>query len=192
MLVEPLTTWLLVRISPVELTIMPVPAAALEPMVVLMSTIAGSTLAATAAALLLPLPLPVAGAVVWMGDAMGDACAVWLGLMARAMLKPMPAPAAAATTAIRTTNAAMRCHTEGAGAGGGAGIQAGGGPMPSGGAGGSGGCSGGVSENCPGSTGSSSVIFWTYLRDPEWPRKLGGASMDPWRSLGIRSTGRRW
>src|SRR5436853_360294 len=28
MLVEPLTTWLLVRISPVELTIMPVPAAA--------------------------------------------------------------------------------------------------------------------------------------------------------------------
>src|SRR2546421_12345305 len=71
MLVEPLITWLLVRISPVELTIMPVPAAALEPMVVLMSTIAGSTLAATAAALLLPLPLPVAGAGGWVGGGGG-------------------------------------------------------------------------------------------------------------------------
>src|SRR2546430_5891109 len=109
MLVEPLTTWLLVRISPVELTIMPVPAAALEPMVVLMSTIAGSTLAATAAALLLPLPLPVAGPAGRVGGALGGARPGWVGFVARAGPKPMPAPAAAAPTPIPATQAATLC-----------------------------------------------------------------------------------
>ncbi len=52
MLIEPSTTWLLVSTSPDGVMIMPVPAAAPVPllvwMTVLMSTIAGSTLAAIA------------------------------------------------------------------------------------------------------------------------------------------------
>src|SRR5260370_27045644 len=61
MLVEPSTTWLLVSASPEEVMIIPVPAAAPEPlevwMIVLMSTIAGSTLAAIACALSVPFGL---------------------------------------------------------------------------------------------------------------------------------------
>src|SRR5437660_112489 len=59
MLTEPSTTWLLVSTSPDGVTIIPVPAAALLPFdvwtTVLMSTIAGSTLAAMADALMVPL-----------------------------------------------------------------------------------------------------------------------------------------
>src|SRR5207237_7977816 len=67
MLVDWLTTWLLVRISPVELMIMPVPAAWLDPTVVLMSTIAGSTFAAIA----LAVPLPSDGVVPGVAAGMG-------------------------------------------------------------------------------------------------------------------------
>src|ERR1700756_4425630 len=98
MVVEPVTTWLLVRISPVELMIMPVPAAWPLPRVVLMSTIAGSTFAAIA--LTLVPPEPVLGVAALIGDsgvvALADSR---VGLTARARLQPMPAPAAAATTA---------------------------------------------------------------------------------------------
>jgi hypothetical protein len=66
MLVDPVTTWLLVRISPDEETIMPVPAAWPLPSVVLMSTIAGSTFAAIALALV--LPEPVLGVAALIGD----------------------------------------------------------------------------------------------------------------------------
>src|ERR1700730_11452041 len=59
MLIEPSTTWLLVSTSPDGVTIIPVPAAAPFPLVVwttvLMSTTAGSTLAAIACALMVPL-----------------------------------------------------------------------------------------------------------------------------------------
>src|ERR1700692_2882149 len=48
MLVERSTTWLFVRISPFDVRISPVPAAWPDPTTVLMSTIAGSTLAALA------------------------------------------------------------------------------------------------------------------------------------------------
>jgi hypothetical protein len=78
-----------------------------------MSTIAGSTRAAIALALLFPeLPDPVPGAAV-IGDSGLIAFALWFGLIARARLKPMPAPAAAATTAISTMNAAMRLQNDG-------------------------------------------------------------------------------
>src|SRR5690242_18498709 len=128
MLVEPVTTWLLVRISPVELMIIPVPAALLDPMTVLMSTMAGSTFAAIASAVVPPddgLVLGVAGVI---GDSAGGVVAEATGrlLTTRARLQPMPAPATAATTAISTTKAAMRCQTE-VGGGGGAGAHAGGG-----------------------------------------------------------------
>src|ERR1700694_5754280 len=75
MLVDPSTTWLLVRTSPEEVMIIPVPAAAPEPvlvwMTVLMSTIAGSTLAAIACALSVPF---------WLGDGLtGEIGAVEVG-----------------------------------------------------------------------------------------------------------------
>jgi len=53
-LVAPSTTWLLVRISPVEVRMIPVPAASPDPVVVwntvLISTTAGSTAVATVCA----------------------------------------------------------------------------------------------------------------------------------------------
>src|SRR5713101_7579926 len=96
MLDEPVTTWLLVRISPVELMIMPVPAAWPLPSVVLMSTIAGMTFAAAASSEP-PLEELGEGVTCVIGDSglvVGccDACAVWcvLLLTARARLHPMP------------------------------------------------------------------------------------------------------
>ena len=63
--VEFSTTWLLVRTSPDELMIIPVPAAAPpDASVVLMSTIAGSILAAMADALALPPVDPGVCAVI--------------------------------------------------------------------------------------------------------------------------------
>src|SRR5712672_887445 len=110
--------------------IMPVPAAWPDPTTVLMSTIAGSTLAAMACALRLP---PLLGLVGWSGDSdWVDGCVTWAvgvcELMVRARLHPSPAPAAAAMTASTTTPAARRCQklllTGGAGgAGGGGGAQ---------------------------------------------------------------------
>src|SRR6267143_3686920 len=126
MLVEPLTTWLLVRISPVELISIPVPAAAPLPRTVLMSTTAGLTLAAMAAVVLLGA-VPVPGVTCWIG-ASGEVVAWATGrlLITRARLHPIPAPAAAATTAMSTMKAAIRVQIE-AGRGGGAGIHGGGG-----------------------------------------------------------------
>src|SRR2546423_14760037 len=103
MLVEPKTTWLLVRISPVGLMSMPVPAAWLEPTVVLMSTIAGLTLAAIAALVALDEPVPGVTGVIGEVGVIGEGvcvvdCAIWCVLTARARLHPVPAPAAAATT----------------------------------------------------------------------------------------------
>src|SRR5437588_1604264 len=162
MLVDWLTTWLLVRISPVELMIMPVPAAWLVPTVVLMSTIAGSTLAAIALAVPLPADGVVPGVAAWMGvSGVVVAWATGRLLTTRARLQPIPAPATAATTAMSTTKAAMRCHTE-VGGGGGAAIHGGGGPVLSV-PGGSKFCSGAVGRPCPSSCGFCSDIS-LYLR----------------------------
>src|SRR5207245_3105251 len=157
MLVEPLTTWLLVRISPVELMSMPWPAAAPLPSTVLMSTMAGLTLAAIAFVVLLGEVL-VPGVTCWMG-ASGEVVAWATGrlLTARARLHPIPAPAAAATTAMSTMNAAIRFQIE-AGRGGGAGIHSGGGPIASGVGGESEAWSDGVGAGCSGSRGFSSDI----------------------------------
>src|SRR5436305_1397663 len=108
MLVDPVTTWLLVRISPVGLMSMPEPAAWLDPSTVLMSTIAGLTLAAIAAASPLDEPVPGVAGVIGVVGVMGEGVcvvdwAIWCEVTARARLHPIPAPAAAATTAIRTT-----------------------------------------------------------------------------------------
>src|ERR1700751_1401234 len=130
MLVDPVTTWFLVRISPVELMIMPVPAAWPLPSVVLMSTIAGSTLAAIA--LTLELPEPVPGVAALIGDSGVVAFADWWdGLTARPRLPPMPPPAAAATTAISTMKAAILFQNEPGCGGGGVGAHGGGAPTPS-------------------------------------------------------------
>src|SRR5882762_7094910 len=157
MLVEPLTTWLLVRISPVELMSMPVPAAAPLPSTVLMSTMAGLTLAAIASVVLLGEVL-VPAVTCWIG-ASGEvvACATGRLLTARARPHPIPAPAAAATTAMSTMNAAIRFQIE-AGRGGGAGIHWGGGPIAWDVGGESKAWSGGVGAGCSGSCGFSSDI----------------------------------
>src|ERR1700693_5552970 len=142
MLVDRATAWLLVSISPFEVMICPVPAAWPDPTTVLMSTMAGSTLAAMASVLSLP---PVFGAG-WIGEPGCAGCSVmgWVlvcavplcALIVRARLQPIPAPAAAAITAAMTTPAATWCQTElfTGGAGGGGGAQAGtGDPAPEGG-----------------------------------------------------------
>src|SRR5256885_9859482 len=72
MLVEPKTTWLLVRISPVGLMSIPVPAAWLEPTVVLMSTIAGLTFAAIAALVALDELVPGVTGVIGEVGVIGD------------------------------------------------------------------------------------------------------------------------
>src|SRR5690242_7072581 len=131
MLVEPVTTWLLVRISPVGLMIMPVPAAWPLPSMVSMLTIAGTTFAAIASTVVAPPLVDVPGVTWVIGDSgtecsVCDDCAAWrCVLTARARLQPIPAPAAAATTATRTTKAAIRFHNESEGTG--AGVAVGGG-----------------------------------------------------------------
>src|SRR5690348_2926355 len=109
MLFDPVTTWLLVRISPVELMIIPVPAAWPLPSVVLMSTMAGITFAAAASSDPLLDGLADGDACV-IGDSgcvvVCCCCVAWATgcepLSARARLHPMPAPAPAATTAMST------------------------------------------------------------------------------------------
>src|SRR3979490_726650 len=125
MVVEPSTTWLFLRTSPFEGRVMPVPDACPEPTTVLMSTIAGSTLAAIALASRLPLE----GAVVGLAIAIGD----WtvtrgvLSALARPQPTPMPLPPAAiATTSIETTIPRQMWGSPregGAGGGGGGGAQ---------------------------------------------------------------------
>src|SRR5438046_902789 len=127
MLLDPMTTWSLVRISPVELMIMPVPAALPLPRVVLTLTMAGLTLAATASVVASVLfDEPGLGVTCLIGDWVGGAVACATGcepLTARARLQPMPAPPAAATTAMSTRKAATRFHIESAGAVGGGGRR---------------------------------------------------------------------
>src|SRR6185312_9809755 len=123
MLVDPLTTWLLVRIWPSEVTMRPVPAAAPEPLAVWtrvsMITTAGSTLAASASRLSRPLEgfelgcTGVIGAcdgsglgLVVPGVAEGCAmtCASREPAMERASVKPMAVPATPAMIAqVRMT-----------------------------------------------------------------------------------------
>src|SRR5579859_8145622 len=121
MLLEPRTTWSLVRISPDDVTMSPVPAALPPPArVVLMLTIAGVTLAATADALRLPFEDPPGWG--WIGASDGVVTAAERGAsITRARLHPMPAPADAAMTPTSTTAAAARCQKDGAGGAGGAG-----------------------------------------------------------------------
>src|SRR5205809_4906263 len=118
MVLDPLTTWGLVRISPVELMIMPVPAAWPLPSVVLTLTMAGLTLAATASVVASVLfDEPGLGVTCVIGDWVGGAVACAVGcepLTARARLQPMPAPPAAATTAMSTRKAATRGHIDSA------------------------------------------------------------------------------
>src|SRR5438093_13609790 len=93
MLLDPLTTWWLVRISPVELMIMPVPAAWPLPSVVLTLTMAGLTLAATASVVASVLfDEPGLGVICVIGDWVAGAVACAVGcepLTARARLPPM-------------------------------------------------------------------------------------------------------
>src|SRR5215831_12367442 len=138
MLLDPVTTWLFVRISPVELMIILVPAAAPPPTVVLTSTIAGTTFAAMASTVVLLLPeLPVPGLTGTRGDSGCEPdCAIWcVVLTALARLQPMPAPAAAATKAMSTRTAAMRFHMGVGEVLGGAGAHTGGAGAASGGGG---------------------------------------------------------
>src|SRR6202521_1643914 len=162
MLVEPSTTWLLVRTSPLEVRIMPVPAAVPEPVTVLMSTTAGSTLAAIACA----FRLPVLGAAGWIG-----AC-VWIGtsatgavtageaigvddLSARARPQPTPTPLPPAAMAATTKATTIQRQTCGA---------------PE--VGGAGGAGGGGTHHPPGggwAFGSRLVRIWIYIRHWELP-----------------------
>src|SRR5436309_1918114 len=155
MLVEPLTTWLLVRISPFEPMIMPEPAASPEPTMVLMSTIAGLILVAMASVLLDWPPVP---GVTWVMGELGDVVcwATWWEVTARARPQPMPAPTPAATIAIRTTTAAIWPQIEVAGGagGGGAGAHTGAAPVVSGGSSVGSSCGAG----CSGPPGSEGVI----------------------------------
>src|SRR6266851_4455338 len=104
MLVEPSTTWLLVSTSPDEVMIIPVPAAAPLPllvwMIVLTSTIAGSTLAAIACALSVPFWLGDGltgemGAVEVEGSLVFGSAAFWVACDERRywdIVKPIPIP----------------------------------------------------------------------------------------------------
>src|SRR5260370_32620079 len=104
MLVEPWTRWLLVSTSPDEVMIIPVPAAAPDPvevwMIVLMSTIAGSTLAAIACALSEPFWFGDGltgemGAVEVAGSLVFGTAAFWVACDERRdwdIVKPMPMP----------------------------------------------------------------------------------------------------
>src|SRR5712691_666893 len=132
MLIDWSTTWLLVRTSPDEVTIIPVPdAAPVEVAVwttVLMSTRAGSTLAAIACALMVPLWLvdgvtAEIGAVELDGSVLCGALAVgvWLDeCRYRAIVRPMPTPKAPASmVAAMVPAASQRPHVgRGAGTGG--------------------------------------------------------------------------
>src|ERR1700674_2136742 len=123
MVVEPSTTWLLVSTSPSAVTIMPVPAAAPVPRTVLISTMAGSTLAAIAFTSRLPLD----GALFGLAIASGDWTAVCgLSALARPQPTPMPVPPAA-IAAMRNEMMIQRrrCGSPrvGGGGGGGGGTQ---------------------------------------------------------------------
>ncbi len=135
MLIDWSTTWLLVSTSPVEVMIIPVPAAAPVPLdpwtTVLMSTIAGSTLAAMAAALIVPFWLAdgvtaAMGAVDEEGSLVCGSVAVWAGWDVwryRDTVRPMPMPPPAARmVAAMVPTASQRPH-DGRGAGAGAGTQ---------------------------------------------------------------------
>src|SRR2546425_3065035 len=152
MLIDPSTTWLLVSTSPDDVMIMPVPAAApLVPdvlwMTVLMSTIAGSTLAAIACTLIVPFwfvdgltgeigAVELDGAVVCGNVAVWAACEV---CRYRAMVSPMPIPPAPARiVAAMVPTASQRPH-EGRGARA-VGVYVGGISHPSGDGGGAGSC----------------------------------------------------
>src|SRR5437899_7396693 len=143
---------------------MPVPAACPLPNVVLMSTMAGLTLAAMASVLELLEPVP--GVTARIGASGVVATAAWRGLTARARLQPMPAPATAATTAISTAKAATRVQIEPLGAGGGAESHGCCGPWSSAAGGGASVVSGGAWAGCscgPCSFGLS-VDIRIYLR----------------------------
>src|SRR4029077_2632114 len=152
MAVDPSTTWLLVSTSPEEVTIIPVPAAAALPllvwMTVLMSTIAGSTIAAMACALSAPFwvgdgftgeigAVDVGGSLLFGKAALWVACAEWRYCD---IAKPMPIPPPAAImVATMVPTATQRPHV-GRGAGDG-GVYGGGGvSQPSGAGGGAGIC----------------------------------------------------
>src|ERR1700687_4417169 len=131
MLVEPSTTWLLVRTSPLEVRIMPVPAAVPDPVTVLMSTTAGSTLAAIAWAFRLPElgATGWSGAWGWLGTSATGAVATGEAvggddLLARARPQPTPTPlppAAMAATTKATTIQRQTCGAPEVGGSGGAG-----------------------------------------------------------------------
>src|SRR6266851_5103034 len=141
MLIEPSTTWLLVSTSPVDVTIMPVPAAAPVPVLVwttvLMSTIAGATLAVTCVRLSVPFwfaegvaatigALELAGWLVCGWVAVCATCAA--GCRYRAIVRPMPRPPPAARiVATMVTTAIQRPQGSRCGAGG---MYGGGGYQP--------------------------------------------------------------
>src|ERR1700694_683246 len=119
MVVEPSTTWLFVRTSPLAVTIMPVPAAVPVRRTVLMSTRAGSTLAAIAFMSRLPLDGAVFGLAIVSGD---WTAACGLSALARPQPTPMPVPPAAiAATRSETMIQRPRCGSPRAGGGGGGG-----------------------------------------------------------------------
>src|SRR5216684_1206514 len=144
MLVEPSTTWLLVSTSPDEVMIMPVPAAAPEPlevwMTVLMSTIAGSTLAAIACALSVPFWFGAGltgaiGAVEVEGSLVFGSAAFWVACDERRywdMVKPMPIPPPAARIVATTVPTASQRPNEERGAAAGGRYGCGGANQPSG------------------------------------------------------------
>src|SRR5690242_14915148 len=88
-----------------------------------MSTMAGSTLAATADELRLPPPFGCGLIACAAGVGCTLFCATCLPSMARARLKPIPTPAAVATTAASTRPAASRCQKDGDGPVAGCGVQ---------------------------------------------------------------------
>src|SRR5258706_5544052 len=131
MLIDWSTTWLFVSTSPDEVMIIPVPEAApVEVAVwttVLMSTSAGSTVAAMACALIVPLWF-VDGVTAEMGAVELDgselfgavATGVWVEeCRYRAMVRPMPTPNAPATMVAAMVPAASQRPHAGRGAGGG-------------------------------------------------------------------------
>src|SRR5258708_36531587 len=130
MLIDWSTTWLFVSTSPDDVMIIPVPEAApVEVAVwttVLMSTRAGSTLAAIACALIVPLWL-VEGVTAEMGAVELDGSelfgAVATGVWGeecryRAMVRPMPTPKAPATMVAAMVPAPSQRPHAGRGAGG--------------------------------------------------------------------------
>src|SRR4029077_1462931 len=129
MLIDWSTTWLFVSTSPDEVMIIPVPEAAPVDVAVwttvLMSTMAGSTLAAIACALIVPLWLvdgvtAEMGAVELAGSECWDALATgaWLEeCRYRAMVRPIPTPKAPAKMVAAIVPAASQRPQAGLGGG---------------------------------------------------------------------------